>query len=83
MYSLQCYDAIEDSEGIPDKKKRRQLMFALPSAAPKDRWTSKFNLKDKVETSQKRVGDGASGEVYIGCFSDMTVAVKQRKSVCL
>ena len=25
------------------------------------------------------MGDGASSEVYIGCFSDMTVAVKQLK----
>ena len=81
MYNnFQCYDAIEDSEDVSVKKKRCcQLTLALASVAPKDRWTSKFNLEDKVETSQKKVGDGASSEVYIGIFSDMTVAVKQLK----
>ena len=67
---------------MPVNKKRRQLTFALPSVAPKDRWTSKFNLEDKVETSQKKVGDGASSELYIGSFSDMTVAVMLFSSVC-
>lgn len=32
-----------------------------------------------METSQTKVGDGASSEVYIGSFSGMTVAVKQLK----
>jgi len=55
-------------------------MFALqPVVLPKESWTSTFNLEDKVETSQPKVVDGASSEVYIGSFNGMTVVVKQLK----
>ena len=54
-------------------------MFALPTISPKESWTSEFNLDDKVETSQKEVGDGASSRVYIGRLHGITVAVKQLK----
>jgi len=51
-------------------------MFALqPVVLPKESWTSTFNLEDKMETSQPKVVDGASSEVYIGSFNGMTVVV--------
>ena len=77
MLSSLLYDTA-DSGGTPGAKKRR-LMFALPTISPKESWTSEFNLDDKVETSQKEVGDGASSRVYIGRLHGMTVAVKQLK----
>ena len=52
----------------------------LPVAPPKESWTSTFDLEDKEETSQQKVGDGASSKVYNGSFNGMTVAVKQLKS---